>query len=655
MIAWILTPWPGRSSAEKYGGYQRDLPNTEEARAAPLLWVSALLSEKFWSTEVSKHGSRSLLMPKLCKTTRHFKVNSRNPWMTSRAETVLEVETPLDSLRERLRTTALDFNVRAIKWADRHPCAWTPLPRGWHDSLAETVRQLERARQGNPAFAPLMSWAPFDIKVPPYDDRWQAWDLVPGGGSMIRVIVDADGPKMKSIAQLMETRGEELRKQLDEQAQAFLAKNPQGVPLPHLTVTEVGAHREAGDAWIVFGQNNNTYNVYDVTAALKELQWTTAQFREVTRVAEYGLEMRTGPHVQNVAAGNAFLGTFNRWKLLGKLMVPMLPKAVLENDGTGGMPLYKTYGKHVFDLTSFACPPHWQEILLSNPGGPIDETRPGFYPEMISVIAKHRCGYIMDPPSAPRPDADLTPFTERTLRVYDNPRSGLYYAVDGFVYDMTSYLEMHPGGLASLKEWAGQDASAIFAKWHDKDMLSKSPYDSLRIGRMVSEIPADQVQAHHLVLDKWVYDITVPAEGDASGLFRDLQDIGGSDATDLLEDEDTSDAGRAALATLKADYQSRIVHRLRETQVAQVMFDELAARDDPEGAGAWVAIGDNVWDVTSIMLQPEWYPRKIDRKLAGKVLGQEAKEDEKWLLGSYPHLLVAKLDLAGLTNMSLGP
>ncbi|KAK8081029.1 hypothetical protein PG997_008847 [Apiospora hydei] len=604
-----MTPWPDRSSTKKYQGNRKDLPEDEEVSMAPLLWVSALLSERFWSTEVSKHGAKALFMPKLVKTTRHYSTNGIRPNAIYRAETLLRIETPLDSLRDRLRTTALDFNARTLKWADRHPwydeerykwlnspwrwadnwrwfikqfktahakkdefqcykycedmmglynrgTSWTwmywaigllmkasmpvhrterkqspmnpnvtepirrtantknpffvetlvrsqvaqgnparhqgmhkrersnyfqdnpvtippseytepdagaakqrirhqadwlkcyqswsyaherldPLPRGWHDSLAETERQLEQARR-DPAHADRRSWAPFDFKVPPYDDRWQAGDLVPGGGAMVRTIIDADAPALKPLAQLMETRGEELRKRLDEQAKVFLAKNVAGEPLPHLTVTEVGGHREADDAWVIYGQNNNTYNVYDVTAALKELKWTTQQYQEVTRTTDYGLEMRTGAHVQNVTAGNAFLRTFMRWKLLGKLMVPMLPEAVKENDGTGGMSLYKTCGKHVFDLTSFLCPPHWREILLSNPGGPINESLPGFYPEMISVISKHRCGYVMDPPTVPRPDADLTPFTERTLRVYDNPRSGLYYAVEGFVYDMTS-------------------------------------------------------------------------------------------------------------------------------------------------------------------------------------------------------------------------
>jgi len=88
-------------------------------------------------------------------------------------------------------------------------------------------------------------------------------------------------------------------------------------------------------------------------------------------------------------------------------------------------------------MTGFNCPPHWRPILLSNPGEPIDETLPGFYPAMIKVITKYRCGTIMDVPSVPRPEDNLTPFTARKLRWYDNPALSVYFAIDGFVYDMS--------------------------------------------------------------------------------------------------------------------------------------------------------------------------------------------------------------------------
>lgn len=67
---------------------------------------------------------------------------------------------------------------------------------------------------------------------------------------------------------------------------------------------------------------------------------------------------------------------------------------------------------------------------------------------------------------------------------------------------------MHPGGLASIQQYAGRDASAPFAASHTQGLLTGSPHDSLRIGRMVDEISVDQLQLHHVALDKWVYDIT---------------------------------------------------------------------------------------------------------------------------------------------------
>ncbi|KAK8043080.1 hypothetical protein PG994_013563 [Apiospora phragmitis] len=448
------------------------------------------------------------------------------------------------------------------KWCDVHE-RLEPLPRGWHAALAEAHRQLAQARR-DPAYARCDAWAPFDFEVPPYDDRWQAWDLVAaaGGAEMRRELRNRDPPRQFADLQQKQAaagsgskfRDEQaLRELLDVQARTFLAVNAQGDPLPFLTISEVGAHREADDAWIL------------VRGTTPRMMFTMSP----------------------------------SWKLVGKLAVPRLEAAVRENDGTDGLPLYKTYGKEV-------------PILLSNPGGPIDESLPGFYPAMVSVISKYRCGYIMDPPSAPRAEADLTPFTARTLRFQDNPNLGVYFALGRYVYDMTM-----------------TDASELFAQWHSTDILLESPYDSMRIGRIVNEISVDQIQAHHVVLDKWVYDITVPDEGDACGLFRDPQEIGGTDATEILNDEGTPAPARGALGMLKANYQSRIVYRVRETEMAQVMFDDLTAHNDPVGPGAWVAIGDNVWDVTG------------------------GAGDEAWLQELYPHLLVVRLDLTAFGSMDI--
>ncbi|KAK7957840.1 hypothetical protein PG988_012688 [Apiospora saccharicola] len=836
----VNAPWPTRKNTRKYGGDAGELSDTEDVDAVPLLWLSALLQETFWQTEVAKHGCEALRMPRFVRVTRQYGASEKSAKFKSNATALLDIETPLDSFRDRLRTTALDFNNRKLRWIERHPWwseegfkwlqspwksevwrsaittfklahavrdefkAWRevqtvmelynrrsrrswvywamallmrasmplrdeavqqpeildryndeytrsqaalenperhadfpgtkkrqmipinyglvtipaseykdplvgedgngdnstttasaaaaaaaaapqrivhhtdwldcfqgwmdahqrldPLPRGWHDALSEAHQQLLQARRGDPNHTRRDTWSPsFDFQVPPYDDRWQVWDLVSAGdgtGEMRPALRNVAAPHKKYKPPPV-VPGTQLRLDIDQQARRFLATNAQGVPLNYFTIAEVGAHREAGDAWMVLPRSNSAPDVYEVTEALTRLRWTTdQQFRAVTKMTEYGLQMRgQGDMGTNIAVLNQFLQTYMLWRIVGKLVVPRFEAAVRENDGTDGLPLYKTHGKDVYDLTNFACPPHWQPILLSDPGGPIDETLPGFYPQMVSVIAKYRCGQIMDPPTAPRPEADLLPFSAGTLRWHDNPSLGVCFAIGGYVYNMTDYLDVHPGGLATLQEYAGRDASAAFAASHNNgaDLLTRSPYDSTRIGRMVEEIPADQLQANHVALDKWVYDITV-RDDDATGLFRDLQQIGGQDATRLWDDPDTPAPAREALATLKAYHRSRIVYRVQETTgspLPQILPQELADHSDPEGPGAWVAIGENVYDVTSIMLHPDWYPRAIDPLLAGQSLGEGAEEDEAWLQENYPHLRVARIDLAAFQDMQM--
>lgn len=118
----MSTAWPGRGKIRQYGGGAAGLADTEDADAVPLLWVSALLSEKFWATEVAKHGYAALKAPRLVSVTRTYGDSGKlaNSAKNSNSQVHLEVETPLDSFRERLRTTALDFNNAKRWWIYRH-------------------------------------------------------------------------------------------------------------------------------------------------------------------------------------------------------------------------------------------------------------------------------------------------------------------------------------------------------------------------------------------------------------------------------------------------------------------------------------------------------------------------------------------------------
>ncbi|KAA8914272.1 cytochrome b5-like heme/steroid binding domain-containing protein [Sphaerosporella brunnea] len=58
---------------------------------------------------------------------------------------------------------------------------------------------------------------------------------------------------------------------------------------------------------------------------------------------------------------------------------------------------------------------------------------------------------------------------------------GIYVIIDGGVYDVTGFVDEHPGGAKILKRVAGKDASKQFAKFHNEHVLPK--YEAkLKIG-----------------------------------------------------------------------------------------------------------------------------------------------------------------------------
>ncbi|GAD98280.1 cytochrome b5, putative [Paecilomyces variotii No. 5] len=64
-------------------------------------------------------------------------------------------------------------------------------------------------------------------------------------------------------------------------------------------------------------------------------------------------------------------------------------------------------------------------------------------------------------------------FTPADVASHNNPEKGLYIIVDSDVYDVTEFINEHPGGSKILKRVAGKDASKQFWKYHNQNVLKK--------------------------------------------------------------------------------------------------------------------------------------------------------------------------------------
>ncbi len=53
----------------------------------------------------------------------------------------------------------------------------------------------------------------------------------------------------------------------------------------------------------------------------------------------------------------------------------------------------------------------------------------------------------------------------------NNTEGSLWFVIDSKVYDVTGFLDAHPGGEAVLKQVAGQDATDEFYSLHRQEVL----------------------------------------------------------------------------------------------------------------------------------------------------------------------------------------
>ncbi|KAF3760725.1 cytochrome b5 [Cryphonectria parasitica EP155] len=64
-------------------------------------------------------------------------------------------------------------------------------------------------------------------------------------------------------------------------------------------------------------------------------------------------------------------------------------------------------------------------------------------------------------------------FTTAEVAQHKDESNGLWIIVDTGVYDITNFLDEHPGGPKILKRMAGKDSTKQFWKYHNAKVLEK--------------------------------------------------------------------------------------------------------------------------------------------------------------------------------------
>ncbi|EEQ27385.1 hypothetical protein McanMca71_005737 [Microsporum canis] len=77
-------------------------------------------------------------------------------------------------------------------------------------------------------------------------------------------------------------------------------------------------------------------------------------------------------------------------------------------------------------------------------------------------------------------------FTVSEVAAHKTPESGQYIIVDSGVYDITNFIDEHPGGARVLKRVIGKDASKQFWKYHGDNVLKKYG-ERLKVGEVKEE------------------------------------------------------------------------------------------------------------------------------------------------------------------------
>ncbi|KAI0011442.1 hypothetical protein F4779DRAFT_573835 [Xylariaceae sp. FL0662B] len=514
------------------------------------------------------------------------------------------------------------------------------LPRSWVYECIDAWHAISRSR--NSKSTGLETFADFPLEIPPYDPTWL--QVKKGPSIKLRDVQKFEEcaapsinhwfyvtPRSRSPSPEARAAGAASRRINKSRSEQRRVLYPQ-----HFTISQVADHRTVRDAWVLKKNHEQEIDVFDITGLLAKHNITDEQFGTMIEHDEYGRYLKTGHEYSHY-----FLPGIDMLEPIGRMLRFVQPEEIAEHDGSHGSSRWLVLGADVYDVTRSFLTSDDEKRLIG-----IDETWRDVsgaktVEDLLEALGPYRCALVR--PSKGKSRAKSQVFTMRSLRWHDNPDMGFYVAINDIVYDLSGYLEFHPGGRGLLRSYYGRDATTAFSRYHREGLLEEDDYLPLKIGKIVPEMGLDGLEIHHIAIHGLVFNISGLAN-DNERLYSAIQEYGGTDATDIIRsDSQNLRSSRDDLVELYLDHKSRVVGELvLNERPPEMTLAELRKHSSPDDSrGALVAVGDGIFDVTTMMRYYWHYENQIGSIWAGRVL-QDAHL-ATWLTENYECRCVARL------------
>ncbi|KAG6363759.1 hypothetical protein INS49_008862 [Diaporthe citri] len=311
-----------------------------------------------------------------------------------------------------------------------------------------------------------------------------------------------------------------------------------GLDEVYYTVGEVGDHLSSGDLWIIADDGVHGYVVYDATDVIEEMRvGDNVTFTLNDHCERTLLGLKALPHLQRNLEEQA--------EPLGKLILPMRRHEIAERDGRHGKPLWISVGNDVFDISNFPFEDDKQRNLMTkvpggNPWKAVVKDGTIDYDQLNIDLQPYRCAVVASqvPDKGPGPAHEFH-FTLQEVACHVYPETTMYAIIRGQVYNLTGYMDFHPGGRTILRQWAGRDSTQEFERFHADADRCLADFDYLRVGRVVAEKAMDQLTHNEVALNGYVYDLGRIGNGEPERQFimeLDSRRLRGKDMTSVLND-----------------------------------------------------------------------------------------------------------------------